>query len=64
MQRLNIVSVLVAGLFVLAGCEGGDADGVDPIVFTPPPAPAGTGFMAPYAPLAASIYMLDVTPHR
>jgi hypothetical protein len=47
-SRLTLVSV-VAALFA-AGCESGSSDEPQAIAFTPPPAPAGTGFVAMYAP--------------
>jgi len=54
MQRLKILSVLAAALSTslgMAGCDSGSAStGPAPIVFTPVPAPAGTGFVALYAP--------------
>jgi len=48
MQRL-IVALLV-GVALLNGCESGSSSGPPPISFTPAPAPAGTGFVALYAP--------------
>jgi dienelactone hydrolase len=51
MQRLKIISVLAAGAVAIAGCDSGsESTGPDPIVFTPPPEPSGTGFVALYAP--------------
>ena len=48
MTRLKMTLVLVAaGLF---GCENGSSTGPPPVSFTPPPPPAGTGFVALYAP--------------
>jgi hypothetical protein len=55
LERLTLVS-LVAGLFI-GGCESGSSDNPAPIAFTPAPAPAGTGFVALYAP------PIDVVPY-
>jgi hypothetical protein len=54
-KRLTLVS-LVAGAIV-SGCESGSSDTPQPITFTPAPAPAGTGFVALYAP------PVDVVPY-
>ena len=54
-QRLSLAS-LAAGV-LLSGCEGGSSRDPAPIAFTPPPAPAGTGFVALYAP------PVDVVPY-
>jgi hypothetical protein len=40
---------LLAGT-ILSGCESGSSAVPEPIAFTPPPAAAGTGFVALYAP--------------
>lgn len=48
MQRVNLFAVLMLAL--LAGCESGESTGPAPIVFQPGPEPAGTGFVALYAP--------------
>jgi hypothetical protein len=48
MQRLEIVSVWSA--VMLAGCESGSSTGPAPITFQPGPEPAGSGFVALYAP--------------
>jgi hypothetical protein len=55
LKRLTLVS-LVAGAIV-SGCESGSSDTPQPIEFTPTPAPAGTGFVALYAP------PVDVVPY-
>ena len=47
-RRLTLVSLAAAA--ILSGCEGGSSDSPQPITFTPPAAPAGTGFVAMYAP--------------
>jgi pimeloyl-ACP methyl ester carboxylesterase len=47
-RRLTFVSLAAAVLVV--GCEGGSSDEPQPITFTPGAAPAGTGFVAMYAP--------------
>ena len=54
-KRLTLVS-LMAGA-ILSGCESGSSDTPQPIAFTPAPAPAGTGFVALYAP------PVDVVPY-
>jgi hypothetical protein len=54
-QRL--VLVCAAGAAFLSGCEGGSSDNPPPISFTSPPPPAGTGFVALYAP------PVDVVPY-
>ncbi len=54
-KRLTLVSLAVA-IFV-SGCESGSSDNPAPISFTPAPAPAGTGFVALYAP------PVDVVPY-
>jgi hypothetical protein len=41
----------------LSGCESGSSETPEPIAFSPPPAPAGTGFAALYAP------PVDVVPY-
>src|SRR6185503_7778124 len=46
--RLTLVSLAAAA--IVSGCEGGSSDEPQPITFTPGPAPAGTGFVAMYAP--------------
>ena len=46
--RLTLVSLAAAA--IVSGCEGGSSDIPQPITFTPGPAPAGTGFVAMYAP--------------
>jgi len=47
-RRLTLISLAAAA--ILSGCEGGSSDSPQPITFTPPAAPAGTGFVAMYAP--------------
>ncbi|HEX7236239.1 MAG TPA: hypothetical protein VF405_04700, partial [Gammaproteobacteria bacterium] len=47
-RRLTLVSLAAAA--IVSGCEGGSSDAPQPIAFTPPAAPAGTGFVAMYAP--------------
>jgi pimeloyl-ACP methyl ester carboxylesterase len=54
MHRLVVVC-LVAGL--LSACENGSSDEPAPIAFAPPAPPAGTGFVALYAP------PVDVVPY-
>src|SRR5688572_16582808 len=54
-QRLTLVSL--AAIVAFSGCEGGSSDNPQPIEFTPAPAPAGTGFVALYAP------PVDVVPY-
>jgi pimeloyl-ACP methyl ester carboxylesterase len=54
-RRLTLVSLLV-GAFT-SGCESGSSENPAPITFTPAPAPAGTGFVALYAP------PVDVVPY-
>jgi pimeloyl-ACP methyl ester carboxylesterase len=51
------VGVTLLGGALLSGCEGGSAASPQPINFTPAPAPAGTGFVALYAP------PVDVVPY-
>lgn len=41
---------LTAVVLTIAGCESGSSDGPPAIVFSPPAAPAGAGFVAQYAP--------------
>ena len=53
-QRLVVV-FLVAG--ALSACEGGSSEGPAAITFAPPAPPAGTGFVALYAP------PVDVVPY-
>ncbi len=53
-RRLALLSLVAAAI---VGCEGGSSDTPQPIAFTPPPAPAGTGFVALYAP------PVDVVPY-
>ena len=48
MLRLKVALVLVAAS--LFGCENGSSTGPARITFTPPAPPAGTGFVALYAP--------------
>jgi hypothetical protein len=47
-RRLTLVSLAAAA--IVSGCEGGSSDTPQPITFAPPAAPAGTGFVAMYAP--------------
>jgi pimeloyl-ACP methyl ester carboxylesterase len=47
-RRLTLFSLLAAA--IVSGCEGGSSDTPQPIAFTPAPPPAGTGFVALYAP--------------
>src|SRR5689334_22444981 len=47
-RRLTLVSL--AAVVFIGGCEGGSSDEPQPITFTPAAAPAGTGFVAMYAP--------------
>jgi hypothetical protein len=54
-RRLALVSLLIG--VALSACEGGSSDDPPPITFTPAPAPAGTGFVALYAP------PVDVVPY-
>ena len=54
-QRLTLVSLVAVA--IVSGCEGGSSDTPPPITFTPAPAPAGTGFVALYAP------PVDVVPY-
>jgi pimeloyl-ACP methyl ester carboxylesterase len=53
-RRLTLVSLAVVAF---SGCEGGSSDNPQPIEFTPAAAPAGTGFVALYAP------PVDVVPY-
>jgi pimeloyl-ACP methyl ester carboxylesterase len=46
--RLTLVSLAAAA--IVSGCEGGSSNEPQPITFTPGTAPAGTGFVAMYAP--------------
>jgi dienelactone hydrolase len=46
--RLMLISLAAAA--IVSGCEGGSSDEPQPITFTPGAAPAGTGFVAMYAP--------------
>lgn len=55
LRRLVLVS-LAAGV-ILSGCESGSSDEPQPVDFTPPPPPTGTGFVALYAP------PVDVVPY-
>jgi hypothetical protein len=54
--RRLVLGSLAAGMF-LSGCEGGSSGEPQPIEFAPPPPPAGTGFVALYAP------PVDVVPY-
>jgi hypothetical protein len=54
-RRFALVTLLAGA--TLSGCEGGSSDNPAPITFTPAPAPAGTGFVALYAP------PVDVVPY-
>ncbi len=54
-QRLWL-AYLAAGV-LLGGCEGGSSQGPAPVTFSPPAPPAGTGFVALYAP------PVDVVPY-
>ncbi len=54
-RRLTLVALSVVAF--VSGCESGSSDDPAPITFTPPPAPAGTGFVALYAP------PVDVVPY-
>ncbi len=54
-QRLTLVALLAGA--IVCGCESGSSEGPEPISFTPAPAPAGTGFVALYAP------PVDVVPY-
>src|SRR5688572_19440803 len=47
-RRLTLVSL--AAVSLVSGCETGSSDEPQPIAFTPPAAPTGTGFVAMYAP--------------
>jgi len=47
-RRLTLVSLAAAA--IVSGCEGGSSDSPQPITFSPPAAPTGTGFVAMYAP--------------
>ena len=47
-RRLTLVSL--AAVSLVSGCETGSSDEPQPITFTTAPAPAGTGFVAMYAP--------------
>ena len=55
LQRLVVTSLLAA--VFLSGCESGSSTGPAPIFFSAAPAPAGTGFVALYAP------PVDVLPY-
>jgi len=55
LQRLVVVSLLAAVFF--SGCDSGSSTGPAPIFFSAAPAPAGTGFVALYAP------PVDVVPY-
>jgi hypothetical protein len=49
MRYIQLLAVLGVATFV-GGCESGTSEGPAPIDFAPGPAPAGTGFVALYAP--------------
>jgi hypothetical protein len=55
LQRLTLVSLLTSAL--VSGCESGSSETPEAISFSPPPAPAGAGFVALYAP------PVDVVPY-
>jgi len=55
LQRLVVVCLLAAVFF--SGCDSGSSTGPAPIFFSAAPAPAGTGFVALYAP------PVDVVPY-
>ena len=54
-QRLTLVALLAGA--IVCGCESGSSEGPEPITFAPAPPPAGTGFVALYAP------PVDVVPY-
>ena len=54
-QRLTLVALLASA--IVCGCESGSSEGPEPISFAPAPPPAGTGFVALYAP------PVDVVPY-
>jgi pimeloyl-ACP methyl ester carboxylesterase len=47
---MRLIVALFVGVALLNGCESGSSSGPPPISFRPAPAPAGTGFVALYAP--------------
>jgi hypothetical protein len=49
MTELRNLWIVIAAV-VLAACESGTSEGPAPVQFEPPPPPAGTGFVAQYAP--------------
>ena len=53
--RLTLVALLAGA--IVCGCESGSSEGPEPISFAPAPPPAGTGFVALYAP------PVDVVPY-
>ena len=53
--RLTLVALLASA--IVCGCESGSSEGPEPISFAPAPPPAGTGFVALYAP------PVDVVPY-
>ncbi len=57
MRSIHHVVLVCAAAAFLSGCEGGSSDVPQPIQFSPPPPPAGSGFVALYAP------PVDVVPY-
>ena len=54
-RRLTLVALLASA--IVCGCESGSSEGPEPMSFAPAPPPAGTGFVALYAP------PVDVVPY-
>jgi hypothetical protein len=54
---LRLTLACLAAGAIVSGCESGSSESPAPIAFSPPPAPAGTGFVALYAP------PVDVVPY-
>jgi len=54
---LRLTFVFLAAGAIVSGCESGSSEAPEPISFAPAPPPAGTGFVAMYAP------PVDVVPY-
>jgi pimeloyl-ACP methyl ester carboxylesterase len=57
MGVIRFLSLVLLTACAISGCESGSSEGPAPITFTPAPPPAGTGFVALYAP------PVDVVPY-
>ena len=57
MRSIHRLVLVCAAAAALSGCEGGSSDTPQPIQFSPPPPPTGSGFVALYA------QPVDVVPY-